>query len=172
MFTQFCFQAYVFPQTCALKGFPFLDLCKQDMPVSDFFPPATHSSASVFEVWLHWTFEGWLPPPGLCRSHPTSLCSRHTGIAAILYTFPPRQSCVAGSITSGVVTSALQAEYLQIGAVGQQLPCRISELHDTWKAKLCLIVERCLFSGWSSFFLVTAFDRFSAVDLDVCFLSC
>lgn len=53
----------VFPQASALKGFPCLDACKQDLPVSVFFSSATHSSATVFEDWLQWIFEGWLPPP-------------------------------------------------------------------------------------------------------------
>lgn len=136
-----------------------------------FFPPATHSATIVFEVWLQWIFEGWLSPD-LCRSHSTSLCSWCTGrncCGSLNMPFPGRAMWLGASLSCWYPT--LQTKYQPIRAVRKLLPCGIIELHGTWKAMLCLMVERCLFLLAKVHIFVTAFDGFSAGDLADCFLS-
>lgn len=169
MFIQFYFLDSLFPQASTLKGFPFLDPCKQD--ACQCFPSAIHTSASVFEAWVQWIFEGWLPLPGWCRSPSTCVAAAQELLSFSIRILSGRMVGLGASLPGWYPCLADQV------LTNWSSP-KVATMWKNWTPRhlggqVVLDSSKMPFSfGWNSIFLVTAFDRFSAGDLAGCFLSC
>lgn len=175
MFIQFCSLDSVFPKPLALKGFPFLDLRKQELPVGVFSP----QQSTPLPLYSKFGFSGFLKADFLLLAYvgpsaPYCAAAARELLSFSIHVLAGRTLCLRASIPGWYPCLPDKAPTHWSNPKG-------GSTWNKWtpwylEGQVVLDSKKMLFSfGWNSFFFfffVTAFDRFSAGDLAGCSLSC